>query len=154
MLKVHILVLCLALLGAGCSNYSGNAYSGSAVRGVQTIRYGKVISTQPVVLHEEDSGVLGALGGGVVGGIVGSTIGGGKGKIFTTLAGTALGMASGYMAEGALTKQKGLEISVRMDNGEDLSIVQAADEHFFPGEAVRVLLGADGSARVSKNNNQ
>ena len=83
-------------------------------------------------------------------GVLGNMVGGGRGKTLATIAGAALGAAGGYAGEKALTKQNGLEITVELENGQQLSIVQAADQQFSPGERVRVLRGSDGSARVTR----
>ena len=149
MLKIKHVAVCmlaLAMLSAGCTNYSGNTYSGSQVRSAQTVQYGTVVSVQPVTLEEDRPAVLGTVGGGVVGGVLGNMVGGGRGKTLATIAGAALGAAG----EKALTKQNGLEITVELENGQQLSIVQAADQQFSPGERVRVLRGSDGSARVTR----
>ena len=149
MLKIKHVAVCmlaLAMLSAGCTNYSGNTYSGSQVRSAQTVQYGTVVSVQSVTLEEDRPAVLGTVGGGVVGGVLGNMVGGGRGKTLATIAGAALGAAG----EKALTKQNGLEITVELENGQQLSIVQAADQQFSPGERVRVLRGSDGSARVTR----
>ena len=153
MLKIKHVAVCmlaLAMLSAGCTHYSGNTYSGSQVRSAQTVQYGTVVSVQPVTLEEDRPAVLGTVGGGVVGGVLGNMVGGGRGKTLATIAGAALGAAGGYAGEKALTKQNGLEITVELENGQQLSIVQAADQQFSPGERVRVLRGSDGSARVTR----
>ena len=145
MLKIKHVAVCmlaLAMLSAGCTNYSGNTYSGSQVRSAQTVQYGTVVSVQPVTLEEDRPAV--------VGGVLGNMVGGGRGKTLATIAGAALGAAGGYAGEKALTKQNGLEITVELENGQQLSIVQAADQQFSPGERVRVLRGSDGSARVTR----
>ena len=141
MLKIKHVAVCmlaLAMLSAGCTNYSGNTYSGSQVRSAQTVQYGTVVSVQSVTLEEDRPAVLGNM------------VGGGRGKTLATIAGAALGAAGGYAGEKALTKQNGLEITVELENGQQLSIVQAADQQFSPGERVRVLRGSDGSARVTR----
>ena len=114
------------------------------------MQYGTVVSVQPVTLEEDRPAVLGTVGGGVVRGVLGNMVGGGRGKTLATIAGAALGAAGGYAGEKALTKQNGLEITVELENGQQLSIVQAADQQFSPGERVRVLRGSDGSARVTR----
>ena len=78
MLKIKHVAVCmlaLAMLSAGCTNYSGNTYSGSQVRSAQTVQYGTVVSVQPVTLEEDRPAVLGTVGGGVVGGVLGNIIG-------------------------------------------------------------------------------
>ena len=81
MLKIKHVAVCmlaLAMLSAGCTNYSGNTYSGSQVRSAQTVQYGTVVSVQPVTLEEDRPAVLGTVGGGVVGGVLGNMVGGGR----------------------------------------------------------------------------
>jgi len=46
-------------------------------------------------------------------------------------------------------KQTGLELFVRLDNGADVTVVQAADVAFRPGDRVRVMQGHDGATRVT-----
>lgn len=153
MLKMKYAAVCLfvlAMLSAGCTNYSGNAYSGGQVRSVQTVDYGTVVSVQSVTLEESHPALVGTLGGGVVGGVLGNMVGGGRGRVLATVAGAALGAAGGYAAEKGITKQNGLEITVELENGQQLSIVQGADQQFSPGERVRVLRSSDGSARVAR----
>jgi len=46
-------------------------------------------------------------------------------------------------------KHMGLEVFVRLDNGADVTVVQAADVAFRPGDRVRVMQGHDGATRVT-----
>lgn len=46
-------------------------------------------------------------------------------------------------------KQMGLEVFVRLDSGADVTVVQAADIAFRPGDRVRVMQGHDGATRVT-----
>jgi len=46
-------------------------------------------------------------------------------------------------------KQTGLELFVRLDSGADVTVVQAADVAFRPGDRVRVMQGHDGATRVT-----
>ncbi|MGB5249846.1 MAG: hypothetical protein WBO47_09485, partial [Gammaproteobacteria bacterium] len=57
---------------------------------------------------------------------------------------------AGRGVEKAATAENGLEISVEMDNGGVLLIVQSDDVSFAPGERVRVLRGRGDEARVLK----
>jgi len=47
-----------------------------------------------------------------------------------------------------VTRQKGVEITVKLDSGRLIAITQAADEVFRVGDRVRVLSGG-GTTRVS-----
>jgi len=46
-------------------------------------------------------------------------------------------------------KHTGLELLVRLDGGADMTVVQAADVAFRPGDRVRVMQGHDGAPRVT-----
>ncbi len=46
-------------------------------------------------------------------------------------------------------KHTGLELLVRLDGGADMTVVQAADVAFRPGDRVRVMQGHDGATRVT-----
>ena len=84
----------------------------------------------------------------MVGGVAGSNVGGGKGSIIGTVVGAVAGGLAGSAIEEGVTRREGVEITVRLDGGRLLAIVQEADEAFRPGERVRVLSGG-GSTRVS-----
>jgi len=147
--RTFILVALGLLLVGGCaSSKSGNVYTRDQARSVQTVELGEVVSVREVLIEGTKS-PAGVLAGGALGGVLGSMLGGGKGQVLGTVAGAIGGAAGGAAAEEGITRQKGLEITVKLDRGETLSIVQAADEAFSAGERVRVLRGSDGTARVS-----
>lgn len=140
--------LCLAgLLSACATSNSGDVYTRDQTRQAQTVRMGVVESVRLVKIEGTKSGI-GAGTGAVVGGVAGSTMGGGKGKILTTVIGAVAGGLAGSAAEEGLMKKDGLEITVKLDNGTMLAVVQEATEQFHPGERVRVLDGA-GETRIS-----
>jgi outer membrane lipoprotein SlyB len=62
--------------------------------------------------------------------------------------GAVAGGVAGHALEERLTKNDGLEITVKLDSGQLLAITQEADEQFHPGERVRILSG-QGATRVS-----
>ena len=49
-----------------------------------------------------------------------------------------------------MTRRNGLEITVELDTGELVTVVQEADMQFYAGERVRLLRANDGSSRVQK----
>lgn len=147
-LKVILFLLLLALIGGGCaSSMSGNVYSRHDAQKVQTVEEGEVIFVREVTIEGTKSG-LGGLAGGVMGFAVGGTIGGGSGKGVARAVGAVGGAAAGAAVEEKSTRQTGLEITVKLDNGQVIAVVQAADEQFDEGDRVRVLRRPDGSARV------
>ncbi|NRA02477.1 MAG: hypothetical protein HRU00_07735 [Myxococcales bacterium] len=134
---------------AGCapSSMSADSYSRSEARQVHRVQHATVLVVRPVSIEGTRSG-LGGIAGGALGYVVGSAIGGGRGTSIARVAGGIGGAAGGAAAEEALTRQQGLELTVELENGELLVVVQAADETFDPGDSVRVIRRANGTARV------
>jgi outer membrane lipoprotein SlyB len=143
----YLSLLLVVVLAACASSNAGDVYSRSETRQVQHIKLGVVESVRQVKIEGTDSKV-GAITGGVVGGVAGSSLGKGKGEIITGVLGAVAGALAGSAAEEALTKKDGVEITVKLDNGELVAIVQEATEEFHPGEKVR-LLQSGGTTRVS-----
>ena len=142
------LTVATALALAGCaSSMSGDVYSRDQARKVQRVDEGEIILVREVMIEGTRSG-LGVIAGGVVGGVMGSMVGGGKGKTLATVGGALAGGGAGAAAEEAATRQKGLEITVQLENGEVVSVVQAADREYLVGDEVKVLRNPDGTARV------
>ena len=134
---------------SGCaSTSSGSVYSSAQTRGEQTVRMGVVESVRQVTIEGSKSGV-GTIAGGAIGGVAGSNIGGGsRGSAVGTILGAVAGGLAGNAIEQGTTKKQGLEITVKLDNGELRAITQDADESFRPGERVRLLSGG-GVTRVT-----
>lgn len=143
-----VAVLAAALIAAGCAtSRSGAAYTRDQARQEQSVRMGVVESVRQVTIEGTRSGV-GAVAGGAVGGIAGSGVGGGKGSQVGAVIGAVGGGVAGQAIEEAATRKPGLEITIKLDNGQMVAITQEADETFKPGERVRVLSGG-GVSRVS-----
>jgi outer membrane lipoprotein SlyB len=142
------LIAASSLLLAGCpAGLGGSDYSRSQARTVQEVQMGVVESVREVNLEGTKSPV-GAGAGAVVGGVAGSTVGGGSGSIIAATVGALLGGLGGAAAEEAVTRQKGVEITIKLDSGRMIAITQAADEEFRIGDRVRVLSGG-GTTRVT-----
>ena len=133
---------------SGCaSTSSGSVYSSGQARQEQTVRMGVVESVRQVSLEGSKSGV-GTVAGGSVGGVAGSNVGRGKGSTIGSVLGAVAGGVAGNIIEEGTTRKQGLEITVKLDNGELRAITQEADEAFHAGERVRLLSGG-GVTRVS-----
>jgi len=146
---VRIVLLAAATAAlAGCAGGLGGAdYSRDQTRAVQEVQMGVVESVREVNI-EGTKTPIGAGAGAVVGGVAGSTVGGGRGSIVGATVGAVLGGLGGAATEEAVTRQKGVEITVKLDSGRMLAITQAADEEFRVGDRVRVVSGG-GATRVS-----
>lgn len=95
---------------------------------------------------EQTSGA-GVAAGGALGGVAGSTIGGGRGSVLAAIGGGLLGAMAGNAVENRMGKRQGLEITVRLDNGETRVIAQEADVAISAGQRVRLISG-NGPTRV------
>ena len=141
-------LLCLAaFLGACASSNSGGAYTRGQTRQVQTVKMGTVESVRLVKIEGTGSPV-GTGAGAVIGGVAGNSMGGGRGRAITTVLGAVVGGVAGAAAEEGITRKDGFEITVQLDKGDMIAIVQEADEEFQPGDRVRVLEGS-GVTRVT-----
>jgi outer membrane lipoprotein SlyB len=152
-MKMSGVTLSLALaclLAAGCaSSRSGEVYSRDQARKAQTVQMGTVQSVKAVKIEGTKSPV-GALAGGAVGAGVGQAIGSGTGRVLATVVGAVGGAVAGSAVEEGVTQKDGLEITVKLDDGKVISVVQEADVPFQVGERVRILTGSDGTTRVSR----
>lgn len=138
----------LAIIIAGCaSSNSGSVYSREDARKVQTVKTGVVESVRTVKLEGTKSPV-GTIAGGAVGGIAGSSIGGGRGSGIAAVIGAVVGGLAGSAAEEGITRKDGIEITVKIDGGALVAIVQEADEVFHAGDKVR-LIERGSTTRVS-----
>ena len=137
-----VAALAVAIGAAGCAteSTSGGVYAPRQARQEQSVRMGVVDSVRHVTI-EGTQGTVGAVAGGTVGGIAGSNVGGGKGQSIGSILGAVAGGVAGSALERKITEKKGIEITVRLDNGELRAITQDADEEFKPGERVRLLSG-------------
>ena len=137
------------LLLSGCAgpSSSGGVYTPGQAQREQTVRMAVVEGVRQVTIEKAPSGV-GAVAGGVVGGVAGSSVGGGKGSTITSILGAVAGGLAGQAIEGGVGRKTGLEITVKLDNGELRAITQEADEQFKPGDRVRLLSGT-GVTRVT-----
>lgn len=142
-----LIVATSTLMLAACASQSGSSYERTQTRSEQTVRLGVVDSVRNVTIEGTQSGV-GAVAGAAVGGLGGSNVGGGKGSTVGAVLGAVLGGVAGNAIEGSTTKKAGLEITVKLDNGQLTAITQEADEQFRPGERVRILSGG-GATRVA-----
>lgn len=141
------LALASSLLFGCASGTGGKDYSRAQTRAVQEVQMGIVESVREVNI-EGTKTPIGAGAGAVVGGVAGSTVGGGKGRVVGATVGAVLGGLGGAAAEEAITREKGVEITVKLDSGRLIAVTQAADESFRVGDRVRVLSGG-GTTRVS-----
>ena len=145
--QLLVIILSSILLAACASSNSGSVYSRDEARRVQTVKTGIVESVRPVKLEGTKS-PIGTVAGGAVGGVAGSSIGHGNGSIIGAVIGAVVGGIAGAAAEEGLTRKDALEITVKLDGGGLVAIVQEADDPFKAGDKVR-LIESGGTTRVA-----
>lgn len=149
--RIPALALCaVAIAGlAGCAapGLGGGDYRRVETRGEMSVRFGVVESVRDVRIDPVNTG-WGGFTGATLGGIAGSTVGGGNGQVAGAVAGALLGGLLGAHVEKDANVRPGIEITVLLDGGKYIAVVQEPDETFRIGDRVRVLSGS-GSTRVS-----
>ncbi|SFU40504.1 glycine zipper 2TM domain-containing protein [Halomonas korlensis] len=142
-----------ALTLAGCANtspYSGNVYSGNQAKSAQTVSFGTITALRQVQIQADSraGGLLGSGGGAVIGGLLGNQVGGGSGRQLATVAGALGGAVAGTKAEESTNRVTAWEMEIRQDNGQNVVIVQKADQNYQVGQRVR-LIGSGSNVSVA-----
>ncbi len=149
--KIHILLLSAPFFLLGCaSDKGGDVYSRDQVRQVQHFRVGTVESVHKVRIEGTRSQV-GTTAGTIVGGIAGSGASGGKTGEVAAVIGAVVGGMVGAAAEEGYTREDGIEMAIKLESGEYISVVQQASktEVINAGDKVRVI-ESDGVTRVTR----
>lgn len=148
-LLVGACALSAVVFVSGCAkpSASANVYNYNQTQRDQIVRNGTVINVRPITIQSDQSSGGGMIAGGAVGGVAGSAIGGGTGRTLAIIGGAILGALAGNAIEDKMDKKDGLEISVRLDNGETRVIAQEADLPIMMNQRVQVISGA-GPTRV------
>jgi outer membrane lipoprotein SlyB len=139
-MKALIPLLAVAALG-GCvvAPHSASVYSGYQTQNEQIVRMATVESVREVTIATRETGT-GTMAGAALGGLAaGSNVGNGNGSAAAAIVGAVAGGIIGHNIEANANNRKGIEITVRLSNGELRAITQEADEIFRPGDQVRLL---------------
>jgi outer membrane lipoprotein SlyB len=114
-------------------------YPGQTMR-PQTVEPAFIEGVRPVQLAGVNTGV-GTFSGATIGSIAGSTMGGSyNANAVGAIVGFIIGGLVGTAVEQGATQRPGLELTVRLDSGRLLAIIQDdAGEAFRAGERVRVI---------------
>ena len=147
-----VFVLALAAVATtvstGCvESQSGNVFSKDEARQAAEVYEGVVVDVREGKIEGSQSGV-GAIGGGAMGGAVGSTIGGGSGNVVATVGGALAGALIGNAVEKGVTGSKAVQVTVQLDTGKTIQVVQGTDIPFAVGQRVRVIYSPGGHSRV------
>ena len=137
-----------AMFVVGCADtHSGDVYQANRAGIVQNVSYGTVTNIRQVTIQDDSSNMpIGAVAGAVVGGILGHSVGGGTGKQLATVGGVVAGGLAGNAIQNEAGKTTGMEVEIRLDNGQTIVVVQKMDPNFQIGSRVRL---ADAGGRTT-----
>jgi outer membrane lipoprotein SlyB len=146
-----VIAISAALLGASACTPTQNAstfHSQEAMR-AQPVAFGEVVAVRGVDIRPGQTRV-GTVTGALLGGLGGSQIGGGSvANAAGAVGGAVLGGMAGSAIQGSRTTA-GVEITIELDDGQTVAIVQPGDPRDFRvGDRVRVTGTAD-NARVTR----
>lgn len=145
----------LALMLAACAPLPPApgtvAYAPVQTMRAQTVEFGTVEAMRGATIGGVRTGA-GASTGAFVGSVAGSFVGGSwEANVVGSLVGLILGGIIGGAMEESATSRPGVEVTVRLDNGGLVVVVQdsSIDAALRPGDRVRVI--SDGAlARVTR----
>ncbi|MDJ0655018.1 MAG: hypothetical protein QNJ40_12730 [Xanthomonadales bacterium] len=130
-----------ALLAASCAaNGPNRSYPPGSIGASLKAQSGTVMAVETVIVEGNHS-VVGTLGGAAVGNSLGRTVGGGSGRRVAGAVGAVAGAVAGRAAEKHWTRQTAAEVTVKLDNGGVIAVIQDMDASLSPGDRVRVLRG-------------
>jgi outer membrane lipoprotein SlyB len=115
----------------GCAQSGVPQVDADASRYEMISQSGVITDVRAVVVKDEGSG--GFLGA-IVGGVLGSTMGGGRGSVLTTLGGGLVGAYAG----NEIGKSNAQELSVTLDNRQEVVVVSKGTQ-FFVGQRVKIV---------------
>ena len=158
--RTGMVILGVAALAA-CSSpeVSDSLYRDSEVGTSKRIVRCRVLETREVAIRGDDAPekgeAVGAIVGGIVGAILGSQVGKGAGQELAVQTGVTVGAVAGggagRQAADKLSERPGIEYSIILDDGEELTLVQdllESDRIVQPGETCRLQIENNGMNRV------
>ena len=118
-------------------------YAQSNVNQAMIVEPGIITSIKQVEINNDGVGNgLGVVLGSVAGGVLGNKVGGGTGKAIATAAGAVAGGVFGGMAGNQMDARYGVEVVVKLNNGQTVATVLPANgalSTLGQGQAVNVL---------------
>lgn len=154
---IPITLAAVLVLAGGCADTTGARYGATDTTTYGAPIYddirrpvaytGYVVDIEPVRVERGFKFGVGSVIGAVAGGLLGSQIGEGAGNTAATIAGAAAGGVAGTAAESRLSTQTASRITVDLQGGGTVTIVQPTDPQLHRGMRVAIV-GRGENARV------
>lgn len=132
-MKLMVVAICssIIMMFSGCTQSGVPLVDSDASKYELMSQSGVITDARAVVVKDEGSG---GLIGGIVGVVLGSTVGSGRGSILTTLGGGLIGAYAG----NEIGKSNAQELSVTLDNRQEVVVVSKGTE-FGIGQRVKIV---------------
>lgn len=153
-LKISVLALSVMTALTGCApRLGGNDYALAGSGEISQTFMGTITAARPVNLTGQSTNEDGRLGTGAIigagaGAVAGSMIGSGRTPWITGTLGALAGGAAGHAIERQARQQQGMEYTVKLDQGDMITIAQGVEPALAVGQRVRVIHSAKDRSRV------
>jgi len=142
MIRIISVLFLTTMLFIGCATNKGPEYDGKNYNQIKRYEIGSVIKSRPVVITDDGSGKF---FGALIGTVLGSLVGRGSGKTLAMLGGGI----GGYYAGSEIAKANGEELTVKLDNGEEIVVVIKGNR-FRAGDRVKIIKDGNKVAQVDR----
>jgi len=147
---INSVVTLTIIMGTGCAP---RGYAQSNVNQAMIVEPGVITSIKQVEINNDGVGNgVGVVLGSVAGGVLGNKVGGGTGKAIATAVGAVAGGTLGGMAGNQIDARYGVEVVVKLNNGQTVATVLPANGALSAlgrGQAVNVLYSNGNIANIS-----
>ena len=128
---------------------TGNLVNADSAQVAQRVALGTIIGVRQVLVQGGNRGaeLAGGAGGAAIGIAAGNQIGDGSGRDAARAIGGIIGAVAGSRAAQGATTQQSYEWTVRLDNGQTISVIQG-EPTFGQGQRVQVVEGQGGLTRL------
>jgi outer membrane lipoprotein SlyB len=149
-MKYLTMILSLLLVQGCAKSLEGDVYSRDEAQRTLQVQWATITATKPIVI-EGDRSQSGKMAGGIIGGAAGYGVTDSSTRALTTAIGAVAGAIAGQIAEEKMTRAQGMEITLQLENGENIIIVQEVNDvnDFAAGDRVKLVSGS-GKLHVTK----
>lgn len=137
---LFLIVLVNVVLLSACSTTKPVRTSKTNIPNIKVVQTGRVLTTKNIMMMGRRSSVGGRVGT-TTGRIAGGVLGSGYGSVLGSVIGGVLGGVVGSNMDNYTRKYPALEILVRLDDGQQLTVTQPVSKtRFKPGDKVKLAM--------------
>lgn len=140
-------ILSIVML-AGCAS-SPPAQQVMSTQGATLVQTGQVTNVRDITVRGGRPSGLGSFLGAILGGVAGSKVGSGTGSTVASVGGAVAGSMAGQRVEQSGQSRSSVELTIRLDNGEERTYQVDPNESYRTGDMVKIVTSG-GVARVTR----